>query len=495
MTKFALKVLASVLAVIALLLALAIVWPTNAAPLPEAGADRLITNVHVIDVETGKAGPIVDVLIRDGRITAIAADLKAAPDVPNVDGKNGYLIPGLWDMHVHAFQASPQLHLPLFVANGVTGVRDMMDCPEEADPLIACIADKRTWSRASAAGTMASPRFVEIASFYFDRPEETGKDAVARARTYHQRGLDSLKVYNRIPRDTYMALATEARSLRMPLVGHLPKAVSLSEAIDSGQRSFEHAHLLVRACSSKEPEWRAGRLKDVGPITLAELMVTTYDDSKCREILHQLRDGRSWLVPTHVTREEDARAHDRTFVEDPRLNYLDPLSRWAYNDDLGATTQQYDGQRGAAVLGEYFEAGLRLTKAAHEAGVPVLVGTDSVIGGFRYHDEMELLQRAGLSPASVIKAATLDAARYAGQADKFGSVSVGKTADLVLLRADPLRDIGNTRSIEAVFIAGRLYDREKLDELLAFTKAEAKAPSNWIKLVWAFLTSSVASEL
>lgn len=193
--------------------------------------------------------------------------------------------------------------------------------------------------------------------------------------------------------------------------------------------------------------------------------------------------------------EEDARAHDSDFVNDPRLDYLDPLSRWAYGDDLASTAAQFQGARGASALGSYFEAGLKLTGTAHAAGVPVLVGTDTAIGGFRYHDEMELLHRAGLTPASVLKAATFDAARYAGQEQDFGTVAVGKVADLVLLRSNPIANISNTRTIDAVIFGGRLYDRGNLDRLLDFTKSQVQDPTNWVKLVWGFLTSPIASEL
>ncbi|MDZ3833322.1 MAG: amidohydrolase family protein [Sphingopyxis sp.] len=489
------KFLVAALALAILLVVAAIFWPVRSAPLPDPMADRLISNVHVVDVRTGDLGSLADVMIRDGRIVEIGPSLQPGPDMPVLDGKGGYLVPGFWDMHVHAFQLSPQMHLPLFVANGVTGVRDMMDCPETKDPLIACVEDKRRWTRSVSAGKMTSPRFVEVASFYFDNGEMSPAEAVARARTYGKRGVDRLKVYNGVSRETYFALAKEGRALGISLVGHLPKAVKFQEAIASGQLSFEHAHLLVRACARQEHDWRTGVMENAPPVEVIEKMVDSFDTRKCDTLLQRLKASNSWLVPTHVTREEDARAHESNFVNDPRLDYLDPLSRWAYGDDLASTAAQFKGRRGANALDRYFEAGLRLTGAAHSAGVPILVGTDTAIGGFRYHDEMALLHRAGMTPASILKAATADAARYAGKERDFGTVSVGKVADLVLLRANPVADIGNTRTIEAVVLGGRLYDRRRLDQLLDFTKSQAHAPANWVKLVWGFLTSPVASEL
>jgi imidazolonepropionase-like amidohydrolase len=200
-------------------------------------------------------------------------------------------------------------------------------------------------------------------------------------------------------------------------------------------------------------------------------------------------------VPTHVTREEDARATDPAFSGDDRFAYLDPLSRWAWRDDLSGTRSRYPLEAGSRALRAYFDHGLRLTGEAHAAGVGILVGTDTVLGGFRYHDEMAHLVRAGLTPAEVLRAATLDAARYAGEEFSSGSVTVGKRADLVLLDANPLEDIANTRRIRAVVQGGRLYDRGRIDALLAFVRDEAEAPHNWAKLLWGFARSSVRGEL
>ncbi|MCC7635852.1 amidohydrolase family protein [Stenotrophomonas rhizophila] len=477
------------------LFALGLWWPCPQAPLPDAVDSRLIVNARIIDVRLGSAGAPTHVLIERGQIVQIGPGVKASAGIPVFNAAGGYLLPGFWDMHTHAFQLSPQLHFPLSVANGVTGTRDMMDCPQHQDSLIACVADKRHWTRLTATGRMTAPRFVEVASFYFEDPAMTPAQAAARAAAYRARGVDALKVYNRMAPATYLQLATEARRLGMPLVGHLPKAVSLDQALQQGQRSFEHAHLLTRHCFSDAAHWRSGALDRLDPVELAEHMVAGYDAAACQHGIDAMRVAGSWWVPTHVTREEDARATDPAFLADPRLVYLDPLSRWAYADDLAATAARYPGPRGQAALRGYFDHGLALTAAAYRAGVPVLVGTDTAIGGFRFHDEMALLVRAGLSPAEVLRAATLDAARYAGKEAHHGSVEVGKLGDLVLLDANPLEDIAHTRRIQAVFMGGRLHDRKRLDDLLAFGRGQARSPAVWTKLVWGFVRSPVSAEL
>ena len=147
------------------------------------------------------------------------------------------------------------------------------------------------------------------------------------------------------------------------------------------------------------------------------------------------------------------------------------------------------------MLKSYFRQGLALTGRAHRAGVRVLAGTDTIIGGFRMHDELEHLVAAGLTPAEALRAATLDAAEYASLDGQSGTVEPGRRADLVLLRANPLEQIGNTRQIEAVFLGGRYYDRTRLDRLLGFARQQANVPANWLKMLWGFAMSSVSGEL
>jgi len=146
-------------------------------------------------------------------------------------------------------------------------------------------------------------------------------------------------------------------------------------------------------------------------------------------------------------------------------------------------------------LKAYFEHGLALTGAAHRAGVRVLVGTDTGLGGFRYHEELQWLRQAGLSQADVLRAATLHAARHLELQASHGSVEVGKAADLVLLDGNPLQDTANTRRVHAVLLAGHLYDRSRLDALLAYTRAQARSPAVMARLLWGFITSPVSAEL
>ncbi|MEN5267380.1 amidohydrolase family protein [Stenotrophomonas sepilia] len=488
------RVLALLLLVPPLLFTAALLWPLSAPSLPHPGNSHVIVNARVVDIARGQASEPTTVTVRNGTITAIGED-PPETTLPVLDAGGRWLLPGFWDMHTHALQLSPQLQFPLMLANGITGTRDMMDCPQATDPLIACVADKRRWTAQAIAGQQVAPRFVQVASFYFEDPSLAPEAAAERARTYSARGVDALKVYNRLRADTYQRLATEAQQLRRPLVGHLPKAVPLEGALQAGQRSFEHAHLFVRHCFDNAAAWRGGTLDSEDPTALAERMVGGYQPALCNEAFGVMQASGAAFVPTHVTREEDARARDPAFVDDPRLAYLDPLSRWAWRDDLQATVARYPGLRGEDALKAYFEHGLALTGTAHRAGVTVLVGTDTGLGGFRYHDELQWLRQAGLSQADVLRAATLQAARHLDLQALHGSVEVGKVADLVLLDGNPLHETASTRRVHAVLLAGHLYDRPRLDALLAYARKQARSPAVMARLLWGFLTSPVSAEL
>ncbi|MDQ4680894.1 amidohydrolase family protein [Stenotrophomonas maltophilia group sp. RNC7] len=488
------RVLALLLLVPPLLFTAALLWPLSAPPLPHPGNSHVIVNARVVDIARGQASEPTTVTVRNGTITAIGED-PPETTLPVLDAGGRWLLPGFWDMHTHALQLSPQLQFPLMLANGITCTRDMMDCPQATDPLIACVADKRRWTAQAIAGQQVAPRFVQVASFYFEDPSLAPEAAAERARTYSARGVDALKVYNRLRADTYQRLATEAQQLRRPLVGHLPKAVPLEGALQAGQRSFEHAHLFVRHCFDNAAAWRGGMLDSEDPTALAERMVGGYRPALCNEAFGVMQASGAAFVPTHVTREEDARARDPAFINDPRLAYLDPLSRWAWRDDLQATVARYPGLRGEDALKAYFEHGLALTGTAHRAGVTVLVGTDTGLGGFRYHDELQWLRQAGLSQADVLRAATLQAARHLDLQALHGSVEVGKVADLVLLDGNPLHETASTRRVHAVLLAGHLYDRPRLDALLAYARKQARSPAVMARLLWGFLTSPVSAEL
>lgn len=490
-----LKWLAIVLLALALAFLALIAWPVASAPLPQRNATTLIDNVRIVDVLAGTSGEPTRILIHNGRIAAIGTDLTVPPDAFRIDARGKFVMPGLWDMHSHSWQVSPQLHLPLQLASGVTAVRDMMGCPEADDPLIACHVDKQRWTASAGRGEMASPRFVADASFFYEDAALTPDAVRARLQEDARSGVDLLKVYNRLPKASYEALMQASRQAGLEVVGHLPRAVPLDGAIAAGQHSFEHGRIFIEGCFADAARWRRGALDSLPRPVLLRRMLEQRDQTYCDAQMARMAESGAAFVPTLVTREEDARAPDPAFMDDPRLVYADPLSRWAYRDDASTTLMAYASPQDRALLERTLQQAMADTLSAYRAGVPVLVGSDTIIAGPRLHDELGLLAEAGLTNAEVLRAATLDAARFMRAQRNFGTIEPGKVADLIILSADPLADIRNTRKLAGVMLNGHYYDAGGLAELKAFVQQQAGHPSNWARMIWGFLTSSAGSSL
>ena len=486
----------------------AILWPLHAPKAPPRPGAVLIGNINLVDLHSARIVPAQTVLLREGTIVAVGGDLgDSGRDAVKIDGTGLYLIPGLFDMHVHSVTLSPQLHHPLYIAAGVTAVRDMGGCLGESDSMIACAPLKREWNRRAASGTGVTPRYDRITSLPVNGGEEIpgGQNtalgapdpAGARLRAAHdsERGIDFIKPYSGLSREAYLALARAARERGLYLAGHRPFAVPAAEAIEAGQRSFEHALLFGWECFPG-----IDRLRDVADIrqaytpALRRQMISDHDPERCARIWQQMVERDVAFVPTHTTRKMDAYSSDPAFRSDSRLRFIPgPLQRmWSGDADNMASRDEPGGP--GSFLSSY-EFGLELTGRAHRAGVTVLAGTDApdtfVFPGSALHDELEHLVQAGLTPAEALHSATLHPARFLGLEGRAGVIVPGARADLVLLESDPLRDIGAVRRIRAVVAGGTIYDRAALDRLEAGVEAVARRRDIWPKLVWRALQSPI----
>jgi imidazolonepropionase-like amidohydrolase len=427
---------------------------TGAPPEPSLA----ITHVTVVDVAAGQLLPDQSVVVRGDRIlrTGDAAGTGVPVGAMVVDGRGRFVIPGLWDMHVHAlFDAEvARAFLPAFVAYGVTGVRDMG----------GKVNVMRAARFAVLAGTLVGPRIV-AAGAVLDGPQPVDPSVSLAVGTPDQArtavdslansGADFIKVYTLLPRAAYFAALREAARLHLPVAGHVPTDVTTREAADSGQRSIEHLR------------------DEVEPLCKAAA------DAACGQLLDTLRAHHVWLVPTLVVLRTKAILDDSSLVQDPRLGAVPGLVRAAWDGIRAGQSGRpptYWREKRARFRGE-----LALTGAAWRDSVALLAGSDAgalyTFPGSSLHDELVQLVRAGLTPAAALRAATLGPAEFLGAADSMGTVALGKVADLVLLDADPLVDIRNTRSIRAVILHGRLFSRAALDSLLG-SGGGPTAPAN-----------------
>ncbi len=451
-------------------------------PAPETvPATVLIRNVTVIDATARAPQPGQDVFLNGGTIAAIApTGSRTTPaDATVIDGSGRFLVPGLWDMHVHLVDEGM---MPQFLAAGVTGVRSMFSL----HPLVS-LANVRA---RIASGDLRGPHVIGTDSAV-DGPGsrfssvllrgrlhtvKTPDDARVAVRRLKERGEPFVKVYDFVPANAYFALAEEARRQGLPLIGHVPFEVSAGAAAGAGQASIEHNSGLALACARNETELRAKLLKDPTNHSVTrrvELLAgDDFDEERAALLFEAFRCNGTYLVPTLVQPLGLARLDDRNRRKDPRRQTLTPFLRqlWAV-EDVGAEVRlpmlnlRFSPEE-RSCLQQIHGNDLKMTEALHRAGVPLLAGTDrpnpDCLPGYGLHDELELLVKAGLSPLEALQTATLNPARFLGVAGRQGTVEVGKSADLVLLTADPLADINNIRSIHTVFLDGRPLRPEDL---------------------------------
>jgi len=433
----------------------------------------VITHVTVVDVATGTELKDRTVALQGGRIVSVSVSDSNAPAQGSViDAHGGFLIPGLWDMHVHIQDLED---LPLYIANGVTGVRLMFGSKHTAA------------LRAKLASAPVAPEvIVGSAIVDGDPPVWEGSIVVKKPEDARRTvdeikadGADFVKIYNGIPRDAYFTLADEARKQNIPFAGHLPYKVRASEAADAGQRSIEHLDGIAVGCSKREESI----IKELQPLHYIEKMnlvaaaFNSFDAAKCQALFAQFRDKGTWQVPTLTLHRAFGFLNDGHFTSDARLAYMsgEVRHRWQPENDFRFRRwrpAEFELHR------ELFSADEKLTGVMYRAGVPLLAGTDAMnpfcFPGFSLHDELGLLVDSGLTPLAALQSATLRPAEFLGRTEELGVIAPGKRADLVLLSADPLADIRNSKQIQAVWLQGKYFDRAALDQLLNSAKHRSR---------------------
>jgi imidazolonepropionase-like amidohydrolase len=436
---------------------------------PEAGLVAL-AGVHVLPMTHDTVLRDHTVLIRGNRIIAVgeAGRVRIPAGARLIEGEQRYLLPGFWDMHVHAVNAvgadaEPEHAFALLLANGVTGVRDM---GSHLDTLLA-VRRRLTETayrapRLFAAGPLLDgPR--QAWSIPYARHLETAEQARRVLDDLEAAGVDFLKVYGGLSRDVYLAIAQHAVQIGMPFAGHVPFAVSATVASDAGQASIEHAFLDLFAECVEDGASRifailgAWGADGFGAFHAgANAFLDARDEACTTELLARLARNRTAIVPTIVNTIRDRRVLDRAAVR-----HLGGASAEACR----STVRMIEASP-ADVRAAYYERFLGDVRRMHAAGVPILAGTDfgnACIGaGFSLHDELEHLVDAGFSAFDALRAATILPARFLGVADSLGVVAPGMLADLVLLDADPSADIRRTRQIAGVMIDGEWYDAAAL---------------------------------
>jgi len=452
-----------------------------------AAQSLTITNATVIDVSTGALHPGTTIVVDSNRIASVElSSANARPKGRVVDAKGQYVIPGLWDMHTHAYFGWPRdfgdnYVLPLFIANGITGIRDM---GSDLDAVLAARSDvakhRLLGPRMVVSGPMLDgPKVSFAASMAIATPDE-GRKAVD---TLAARGVDFIKIQSGVPRDAYFAIADEAKKRGIVFEGHVPDAIRASEAVSAGQRTFEHLIGIFEASTPDEDSLitrRYGAGGDSAANKYLAVFLDRHDAAREANVIRLLATNTVWQCPTlywergqwlvdviDYTKDPDIAYTPRTWVTKKYPEMQKAIAGSMDTDPLGVRRRFVDHE-------------LEIVHKLHAAGVPLLAGTDTPAGvevtpGISLHLELQRFVDAGLTPLEALQTATINPARFLGKTSDFGGVEAGRIADLVILRANPLEKIANTRAIAGVVADGRYWSQADIDQLRARLKREAAA--------------------
>lgn len=453
-----------------------------------------IAHVAIVDTASGEVRADQTVEIAGGKIVKVFPASAYRPETGTriIEARGKYLIPGLWDMHVHiaGISADPKwsrdVLLPLLTAMGVTGVRDMG----------GDLSVLQGWRREIESGKLIGPHIVAggpmLVSGGKKTPEQipikNAEEAREAVRNLKLAGADFVKIIDLPSRDAFFAVADEAKRQNLPFVGHVPPVVTASEASDAGMRSIEHVVYsnLEMDCSAKEDELRAAERaarathEEGASARLLQEAMASYDPQKAAALWQRFRRNGTWLVPTLVSIETLSRHNlvPETQANDPRLEYVPDSLRKEWDPRMPENKYSEGEQRWWA---QQYINDRKMTAAMQKGGVALLAGSDSldryVFPGFALHRELELLTEAGMTPLEALRAATIDAAKFLGREGEFGVVANGARADLVLLDENPLANISNTTKTFAVIREGVYLDRAALDRMLTQARESAKAAS------------------
>ena len=479
---------------------------------PPVTEPRWIGPVTVVDVLRGALIPNIVLHIVDGKIVELvpSSALSATARAALIAAPAPYAAPGLWDMHGALTRYAPTLEHPAQLSFGVTRIRSIVSCPKEGVTNIhPCVADVTRWNEAVRICTLAGPLVMGTGTFPLNGPEHrhpdmppsaalrNEDDAKAFVREFKSLPVrpDHIKSYDGIPRASFFALLDEARTAGIEVSGHVPVAVPLTAAARAGMKAIAHARVLPIACSDREDEIIGMRMNKVRRAEWMRRALETQDATTCAKLWNTLREQGVYLSPTLITRYNETSAGLQALAADKDTMAMVP---WIF-----ATMWQedVDDARARAVAEEhvyrdYYKLAGRLVAQAQAAGVTLLLGSDTfdtfVAPGVGLHQEMQLWRQAGIANADVLRAATVNAARYFGLEATHGQVAANQVADIVFVNDNPLASLSTLREPAGLMQAGRYYDRAALTQVRQQAKDGARSWRFTIKLLWDWAMSPLS---
>ncbi|MRI00029.1 amidohydrolase family protein [Kriegella sp. EG-1] len=441
--------------------------------------DLVITNVNVIDVEKGMTNSYQTVAIKKGQIVSISKH--SSSDNINsdsiIDGSGKFLMPALWDMHVHYTTSEEHKgFLNLFITNGVLGVRDLWGNLKSRDYIDSTnvLAPEIYLS-----GAIIDGPFTLLNGSLQPRNKE---EAIILVDSLHKAGADFIKVYDDLSQDIYSAIAKRCKELDMPFVGHVPLSVKATKASEMGQKSMEHLNGIwksstndVAEIDSLETAFKSHFLSnDIESAIKTFTNINSKFNSEFNKetvvkLAKKLKENKTYVTPTLITIDRNWSRIDGTYKNQDNNKYVPESLLQEWDPELNFPSKMYPVETWN-IGKELLNTSLKITKILHDNGVPILAGTDCgvayVIPGFSLHDELELFTKAGLSNSDALKTATINPAMYFNLEHNSGKVAIAMNANLLLLDKNPLLDISNTQTISGIIKDGEYLNRKKLDELL-----------------------------
>ncbi len=450
-----------------LFLPLLLIGCVSHSPSPPSSSKQntgfVLSNINIIDVKNSVVLSARDVFIKGEYIV----DIKAHKAVKGkaftrIDATGKYLSPGLWDMHTHIRANSHEDNLPMFIAYGVTGIRDLGLTNHQL---------VKDWQRAIAAGNIIGPRIISSGTIIEGAkprfPSSLSISTVEHVKPELDKlmaqDVDIIKIFQNVPGDVFSAITDYAGQIGLQTSGHIPTGWDQYQAAESGLGSIEHLFGIGDTLSG----YRDNKISEADLDKLAQALVAqnTFQSPTFVNLEYYVKLAESFNDPSKAT---------ALFETDPRFAYV-PDYFMAWWDGIRARNRENlkpdDYQRYKA----RFAQNGKIITGLQSRGVKILAGTDVpnpyIVAGISLHDELGLYVKAGMSPADALKTATLYPAQYFGKKDESGTVSVNAHADLIILNDNPLLDIGHTRSIDGVIANGRYFTKPALDKIRAGQRA------------------------
>lgn len=460
------------------LLIAAMLGGCDAAESDRRPADLILTGVNVIDVETGQVAADRAIVVAGGDIL----DIRASDDIEGFTAESvrafdgAFAVPGLWDMHIHLrggedLAAANAVMLSRFLPYGVTGVRDA------AGSLPDTVLE---WREEAERGERLAPH-IYTGLLKIDGPDATwpgsiavdSEDDIAPALDrLTADGADFIKIYNStISDDLYMAALEAAEARGLLTAAHIPFTVPFSDVMTAGLDSVEHAMYIHKAASPRDGEiaasLKAGEVAGRGGVFGA--LIDSFDEAHARDVFRRMAAQGMAVTPTlyidHLLSYLDTITHSN----DRELAHIPPAIVETYQGRVARAANRSPEQIAAAHA--RIKETIALAPLLEEEGVLLMAGSDTgaynsyVYPGDSLHQEMRMMAESGMTTLGVLQAATLNGPKWLGVDNRYGTLEPGKAADILLLNANPLDDIGNTRDMVGLVYRGDIVPMQRLESI------------------------------